>query len=330
MILITGGLGYIGSHTALALLEANYGIVLVDNLYNSNKSVHEKLETISRKKIPCHIIDCCNIKALEEIFMRYSITGCIHFCAYKAVGESCEKPLEYYANNLISTLNVLELLKKYNAKNFVFSSSATVYGTPKTVPITENFPLSVTNPYGRTKLMIEEMLKDLSKAESDWSIGLLRYFNPIGAHESGLIGDNPNGIPNNIMPYISKVASGKLEVLPVFGNDYDTLDGTGVRDYIHVMDLAKGHSACLKYLEDKKGIFTHNLGTGKGYSVLELIKTFEKVSQKKVPYEIKARRQGDIATCYADASKALKELHWQCEHDLEKMLEDTWRFESNA
>ncbi len=327
MILITGGLGYIGSHTALTLIQKKHDVVIVDNLYNSTLEVLEKLQKITEKTIPYYNIDCCNKDALEEIFIKHKITSCIHFCAYKAVGESSEKPLEYYSNNLISTLNVLELLKKYDAKNFIFSSSATVYGSPKTVPITEEFPLSVTNPYGRTKLMIEEMLQDLAKAEPDWSIGMLRYFNPIGAHKSGLIGDSPNGIPNNIMPYISKVAAGKLEILPVFGNDYPTHDGTGVRDYIHVMDLAVGHSAALNYIADKKGLFIYNLGTGQGYSVLDLVQTFEKISKSKVPYEIKPRRAGDIATCYADPTKALAELGWKCEYGLEEMIEDTWNFE---
>ncbi len=329
MILITGGLGYIGSHTALTLMQENHDVILVDNLYNSSLDVHDKLQKITNKPIPYYNIDCCDKEALEELFIKHKISSCIHFCAYKAVGESTEKPLEYYINNLISTLNVLELLKKYDAKKFIFSSSATVYGSPKTVPITEDFPLSVTNPYGRTKLMIEDMLRDLAKAEPDWSIGMLRYFNPIGAHESGLIGDNPNGIPNNIMPYISKVAAGKLKVLPVFGNDYPTPDGTGVRDYIHVMDLAKGHSAALDFIRDKKGLFTYNLGTGQGYSVLDLIHTFEQVSQKEVPYEIKPRREGDIATCYAEPTKALNELGWKCEYGLQKMIEDTWNFEKN-
>ncbi len=330
MILVTGGLGYIGSHTVLTLLENKQEVVIVDNLYNSSKEVHNTLENISKQKIPFYEIDCCDKVALEKIFQEHSIKSCIHFCAYKAVGESSEKPLEYYSNNLISTLNVLELLKKYKAKNFIFSSSATVYGSPERVPITEDFPLSVTNPYGRTKLMIEDMLRDLAKAEPDWSIGLLRYFNPIGAHKSGLIGDNPNGIPNNVMPYISRVASGKLPCLPVFGNDYDTKDGTGVRDYIHVMDLAKGHSVALNYIANKQGLFIYNLGTGNGYSVLDLVEAFKKVSGKDISYEIKPRRAGDIAICYADASKAFEELGWKCEYGLEEMIEDTWNFEQKA
>ncbi len=329
MILITGGLGYIGSHTSISLLQEDKEIVIVDNFYNSSKSVLDKIKMISKKSVYFYEVDCCDKKSLEEIFTKHKIDSCIHFCAYKAVGESGEKPLEYYANNLISTLNVLELLKKYNAKTFLFSSSATVYGNPKTVPMTENFPLSVTNPYGRTKLMIEDMLRDLAKAEQDWSIGILRYFNPIGAHESGLIGDNPNGIPNNIMPYISKVAARKIDFLPVFGNDYPTPDGTGVRDYIHVMDLAKGHNVCLRYLMDKTGIFTYNLGTGRGYSVLELVKAFEKVTKQNIPYKIMPRRAGDVAIYYADPTKALNELGWKCEYGLEKMIEDAWRFEKN-
>ncbi len=329
MILVTGGLGYIGSHTVLVLIQSGYDVVIIDNLYNSSRNVLASLESITQKKIPFYEINCCDKDLLENVFLKHKIESCIHFCAYKAVGESNEKPLEYYSNNLISTLNVLDLLKKYKAKSFIFSSSATVYGSPHTVPITEEFPLSVTNPYGRTKLMIEDMLRDLAKAENDWSIALLRYFNPIGAHESALIGDNPNGIPNNIMPYISRVAAGKLQTLPVFGDDYPTPDGTGVRDYIHVMDLARGHVASLDYLSDKKGLFTYNLGTGKGYSVLDLVKTFEKVSGKNIPYEIKGRRAGDIATCYADSTKAYQELGWKCEHNLNDMIRDTWNFENN-
>ncbi len=329
MILITGGLGYIGSHTSISLLQEDKEIVIVDNFYNSNKSILDKIKMISKKAVYFYEVDCCDKKSLEEVCTKHKIDSCIHFCAYKAVGESGEKPLEYYTNNLISTINVLELLKKYNAKTFLFSSSATVYGNPKTVPMTEDFPLSVTNPYGRTKLMIEDMLRDLVKAEQDWSIGILRYFNPIGAHESGLIGDNPNGIPNNIMPYISKVAARKIDFLPVFGNDYPTPDGTGVRDYIHVMDLAKGHNVCLRYLMDKTGIFTYNLGTGRGYSVLELVKAFEKVTKQNIPYKIMPRRAGDVAIYYADPTKALNELGWKCEYNLEKMIEDAWRFEKN-
>lgn len=304
MILITGGAGYIGSHTALSLLQDEKEILIVDNFSNSDRKVIDSLEQLSKKKIKFHELDCCDENTLEQIFINNPIDSCIHFAGYKAVGESNKIPLEYYNNNLTSTLIILKLLKKYNIKRFIFSSSATVYGNPVKFPITEDFPLSATSPYGRSKLIVEDILRDLIIAEPNWSIGILRYFNPIGAHESGLIGERPCGTPNNLMPYISMVAAGKLPYLPIFGNDYPTKDGTGVRDYIHVMDLAKGHTALLPKLYAQSGLFTYNLGTGQGYSVLELITKFEEVAGKKVDYKIMPRRQGDIATCYANPQKA--------------------------
>ncbi len=331
MILITGGAGYIGSHTIVSLLAKDdsvlQDIVIVDNFCNSRPERIQTLEQMTGKKLRYYTVDCCDIDALEEVFKAHDISACIHFAGLKAVGESKILPLEYYRNNMTSTLNVLALLKKYNAKKMIFSSSATVYGTPKSNPIDESFPLSVTNPYGQTKLMTEDMLRDIFSADDQWSIGILRYFNPIGAHSSGLIGDYPVGIPNNIMPYISQVAHGKHAVLPVFGNDYDTPDGTGVRDYIHVMDLAEGHVAMLEKLLQGNGLYTYNLGTGVGYSVLDLIQNFEKINGVKVPYEIRERRPGDIATCYANPAKALAELGWQTQRNLEQMLRDTWNFE---
>ncbi len=331
MILITGGAGYIGSHTIVSLLEKNIDalgdIVLVDNYCNSRPERIQTLEQITGKKIRHYKVDCCDEDALEKVFQENAITACIHFAGLKAVGESKLLPLEYYKNNMVSTLNVLAMLKKYDAKRIIFSSSATVYGLPKSNPIDESFSLSVTNPYGQTKLMTEDMLRDIYAADASWSIGILRYFNPIGAHPSGLIGDYPVGIPNNIMPYISQVASGKQAILPVFGNDYDTHDGTGVRDYIHVMDLAEGHVAMLQKLFEGEGLHTYNLGTGVGYSVLDLVQNFEKVSGKKVPYEIRERRAGDIGTCFANPDKALVELGWKTQRGLEEMIRDTWNFE---
>ncbi len=329
MILITGGTGYIGSHTALSLLMQNYDVIIVDNFSNSNKNVLDKVKKITQKNIIFYNIDCCNEKLFEKVFTENAISACIHFAGYKAVGESTKIPLEYYENNINSLLVLLKLLKKYEIKRCVFSSSATVYGTPKKVPITENFPLSVTNPYGRSKLIAEEILQDIINAEPDWSIGILRYFNPIGAHKSGLIGEKPNGIPNNIMPYINMVASEKLPYLPIFGNDYETKDGTGVRDYIHVMDLAEGHISMLTKLYNEKGLFIYNLGTGIGYSVFELIQSFENITGKKIPYRILPRRQGDIAICYANPEKAYKDLHWKAKYNLQTMIEDTWHFNQN-
>ncbi len=331
MLLITGGAGYIASHTLCAFFESplakELDVVLVDNFSNSHPGKIQTLEKMLQRPIKFYEVDCCNALALEQVFQENSITACINFAGLKAVGESKILPLEYYTNNMNSILNILTLLKKYNAKKIIFSSSATVYGAPKTNPITEDFPLSVTNTYGQTKLMTETMLHDIFNADASWSIGILRYFNPIGAHPSGIIGDYPLGIPNNIMPYISQVASKKLPCLPIFGDDYDTPDGTGVRDYIHVMDLAEGHICMLSKLLKDTGIFTYNLGTGIGYSVLDLVKNFEKVSGQSIAYEIKARRDGDIATCFANADKAFSELGWKAERNLETMLCDTWNFE---
>ena len=294
-ILITGGAGYIGSHTVVELLNLDKEVIIVDNFSNSNPIVLDRIKDITGKKFKFYEIDTTNEKQLEVVFKENKIDSVIHFAAYKAVGESVEKPLEYYSNNIINTLTVLNLMKKYNVKNFVFSSSATVYGDPHTCPITEDFPLSTTNPYGATKLMIEDMLRDIAKADPSFNIAILRYFNPVGAHESGLIGEEPNGIPNNLMPYITKVAVGKLKELSVFGGDYDTHDGTGVRDYIHVVDLAKGHIKALEKFKTNCGLVTYNLGTGNGYSVLDMVKAFSNASGQDIPYKIVDRRPGDIA-----------------------------------
>ena len=328
-ILITGGLGYIGSHTAIELLNNGYDVIIADNLYNSEIIVLDKIEKITGKRPKFYKIDLLNEKDVEEIFKGNDIEAVIHFAAYKAVGESCEMPIEYYHNNITSTMVVLKMMKKYDVKKFVFSSSATVYGSSKVMPIKEEFPLSATNPYGRTKLIIEEILRDLYKLDSNWNIAILRYFNPVGAHESGEIGENPKGIPNNLMPYITKVAIGELEELSVFGNDYSTPDGTGVRDYIHVVDLAKGHVKALEKINTNSGLVTYNLGTGKGYSVLDLIKEFSKASGRKISYKIVGRRNGDIAICYADPRKANNELGWRAEKSIEEMCEDSWRWQKN-
>ncbi|MEG0229180.1 MAG: UDP-glucose 4-epimerase GalE [Oscillospiraceae bacterium] len=325
-ILVTGGTGFIGSHTCVELIKAGKDVVIIDNLCNSKKEVCDKIETISGKKVKFYENDVCDREALERIFTENKIEAVIHFAGLKAVGESVEIPMEYYYNNLVSTLVLCQTMAKFDCKRIVFSSSATVYGSPKTVPIKEDFPLSTTNPYGSTKLMIENILRDVFVSDKDWSIVLLRYFNPIGAHESGLIGENPNGIPNNLMPYISMVASGKLEKLGVFGNDYPTHDGTGVRDYIHVVDLAKGHVKAIDYALKNKGADAFNLGTGTGYSVLDIVKAFEKANNLTVAYEIKPRRAGDIAQCYADPSKSRDILGWQAEFDLERMCKDAWNF----
>ena len=325
-ILVTGGAGYIGSHTCVELLEKGEEIVIVDNFSNSKPEVLDKIKEITGKKFKFYEVDLLDKTKLEKVFQDNHIEEVIHFAGLKAVGESVKKPIEYYHNNITGTLVLLELMKKYNCKKIVFSSSATVYGNPKTVPIKEDFPLSTTNPYGSTKLMIEQILKDVAVADNEFSCILLRYFNPIGAHESGLIGENPNGIPNNLMPYIARVATGQYEKLNVFGNDYDTPDGTGVRDYIHVVDLAKGHIKAIEKARDMKGVEAYNLGTGKGYSVLDLVKTFEKVNNVTVKYEIVPRRPGDIAICYADPSKAKEELGWTAEKDVEDMCRDTWNF----
>ncbi len=328
-VLVTGGAGYIGSHTVIELIENGYDVVVVDNLCNSKRVALERVEKIVGKKIKFYQENVCDLEKIRDIFKKENIDSVIHFAGLKAVGESCRKPLEYYQNNLISTLTLIQAMREFNCKNIVFSSSATVYGQPKSVPIKEDFPLGpTTNPYGSTKLMIEDMLRDIYKADNSFNIALLRYFNPIGAHKSGLIGEDPNGIPNNLMPYITQVAIGKLEKLHVFGNDYPTHDGTGVRDYIHVVDLARGHICALKKLETKPGLVTYNLGTGKGYSVLDMVKAFEKASGKKIPYVIDPRRPGDIPECYADPAKAKKEIGFECKYDLEEMCKDSWRWQS--
>lgn len=328
-ILVTGGAGYIGSHTCVELLNADYEVVVVDNLYNSNEKSLEVVRKITRKNLTFYNADIRDSKKIDEIFKKEKdIFGVIHFAGLKAVGESCQIPLAYYDNNVSGTLALCEVMAKNNCKNIIFSSSATVYGDPHTVPIKEDFPLSVTNPYGRTKLMLEEILGDIYKADNDWNVVLLRYFNPIGAHKCGDMGEDPNGIPNNLLPYISQVAVGKLEKVNVFGNDYDTHDGTGVRDYIHVVDLAKGHVLALKKLEPKSGLSVYNLGTGKGYSVLDVIKNMSIAVGKELPYVIAERRSGDIATCYADASKAKEELGWEAKYDISRMCEDSWRWQS--
>lgn len=325
-ILITGGCGYIGSHTAVELLENNYEIVIIDNFSNSKKDVIEKIKQITKKDFKFYEGDVKDKNLLEKIFKENEINSVIHFAGFKAVGESVENPLKYYNNNLESTINLLEVMNKYNCKKLVFSSSATVYGKPKELPIKEDFPLSTANPYGTTKLMIEMILKDLYTSDNEWSIAVLRYFNPIGAHKSGLIGENPNDIPNNLMPYIVKVANNELDHLNIFGNDYDTIDGTGVRDFIHVVDLANGHIKAIEKINNKKGIDYYNLGTGKGYSVLELIKAFEKANDIKIKYEITKRRPGDIDACYADPSYAKKELNWEAKKDINEMCKDAYNF----
>ena len=325
-VLVTGGAGYIGSHVSVELLEAGKNIVIIDNFSNSSPEVLDKIKEITGKDFKFYELNMLDEEKMEQVFKENEIDSVIHLAGLKAVGESVQKPIEYYHNNLSSTLILLKLMKKYNCKKIVFSSSATVYGMPKEVPIKEDAPLSTTNPYGTTKLMIEKILKDVNTADSSFRIILLRYFNPIGAHESGKIGEKPDGIPNNLMPYITSVATGKLECLSVFGNDYPTHDGTGVRDYIHVVDLAKGHLKALEKIENESGLFIYNLGTGKGYSVLDLVKTFEKVNNVKINYKIVARRSGDIATCYADATKAKKELNWEASKNLEDMCRDSWNF----
>lgn len=326
-ILVTGGLGYIGSHTCVELLKEDNELIIVDNLSNSNVEVLDKIEEITQKRPKLYVLDLVDKQNVEKIFNENSIDAVIHFAGLKAVGESVEKPLEYYSNNLISTLNLLEVMAKNNVKKLVFSSSATVYGEQK-VPYIENMERGeTTNPYGTTKSMIEKILEDLYNADQTWNITILRYFNPVGAHESGLIGESPSGIPNNLMPYIMRVASGKLECLNVYGNDYNTADGTGVRDFIHVVDLAKGHVKALE--NNKQGIHVYNLGTGIGYSVLDIINEFEKVNNIKINYKIVNRRSGDIAICYSDPTKAKNELGWTAEKTLEDMCRDSWKFEKN-
>lgn len=327
-VLVTGGAGYIGSHTVVQLLENNREVVIVDDLSNSSEKVIDRIEAITGKRPKFYEVNILDEEKMDEIFRENKIDSVIHFAGFKAVGESVAKPLAYYTNNLTTTLIVLNLMKKYGVRNFVFSSSATVYGDPHACPILETFPLSATNPYGRTKLMIEEMLVDICKTDKELNVALLRYFNPVGAHESGSIGEEPNGIPNNLMPYITKVAIGKLERLSVFGNDYNTHDGTGVRDYIHVVDLANGHLKALTKLETNPGLVIYNLGTGKGYSVLDMVKAFSKACGKEIPYVIAPRRPGDVAMCYADATKAKEELGWEAKYDLDRMCADSWRWQS--
>ncbi len=325
-ILVTGGAGFIGSHTVVELLEENEDIIIVDNFINSKPDVLDKIKEITKKDFKFYEVDMLNEEKMEEIFKENNIEAVIHFAGLKAVGESVENPIEYYHNNITGTLVLLKLMKKYNCKKIIFSSSATVYGTPKEVPIKEDFPLSTTNPYGSTKLMIEQILRDVCVADKEFCAILLRYFNPIGAHKSGLLGENPNGIPNNLMPYINQVALGKLDHLNVFGNDYPTVDGTGVRDYIHVVDLAKGHVKALAKARKITGAEAYNLGTGRGYSVLEIVKAFEDSNNIKVKYEITARRPGDIAECYADPTKAKEELGWTANKTLDEMCKDSWNF----
>jgi UDP-glucose 4-epimerase len=328
-ILVTGGAGYIGSHTCVELLNQGYEVVVVDNLSNSSEEALERVKEITGKNITFYKADLLDREALEEIFEEEVIEGVIHFAGLKAVGESVQKPLEYYHNNITGTLILCEVMREHKVKNIVFSSSATVYGTPDSVPIKEDFPLSATNPYGYTKLMLERILSDLHTADSDWNVVLLRYFNPIGAHSSGSIGEDPKGIPNNLIPYITQVAVGKLDHLNVYGNDYDTLDGTGVRDYIHVVDLALGHIKALEKIKENKGVLTYNLGTGNGYSVLQMVESFERVSGTRINYVIQPRRAGDIGVCYADVTKAKEELHWEAVRGLNQMCEDSWRWQKN-
>mgnify|MGYP000868877783 FL=1 len=328
-VLVTGGAGYIGSHTCVELLNEGYDVVVIDNLINSSKNSLDRVEEITGRKLTFYQADLLDRDAVEDIFRKEKIDSVIHFAGLKAVGESVSKPLEYYYNNIVGTLILCDTMRKYGVKKLVFSSSATVYGKPETVPIKEDFPLSATNPYGRTKLMIEEILRDLYVSDNLWHIVILRYFNPVGAHKSGRIGEDPIGIPNNLVPYITQVAVGKLDFLPIYGNDYDTPDGTGVRDYIHVVDLAKGHLKALEKLKNGKGVLTYNLGTGKGYSVLEMVRSFERVCRKPIKYKIMPRRPGDIAICYADPSKAREELGWVAEKGLDEMCEDAWRWQTN-
>ncbi len=328
-ILVTGGAGFIGSHTVVELQNAGYDVVVVDNLCNSSEKSLKRVEAITGKPVPFYKADILDRNALEEIFSKEDITSCIHFAGLKAVGESVAKPWEYYHNNISGTLTLVDVMRKHNCKNIIFSSSATVYGDPAVIPITEECPKgSCTNPYGWTKSMLEQILTDMQKADPEWNVILLRYFNPIGAHKSGTIGENPNGIPNNLMPYITQVAVGKRAELGVFGNDYDTPDGTGVRDYIHVVDLALGHVKALKKIEEKAGLKIYNLGTGVGYSVLDVVKNFEEATGVKIPYSIKPRRAGDIATCYSDATKAKEELDWEAQYGIREMCEDSWRWQS--
>ena len=329
-ILVTGGTGYIGSHTVVELQNNGYDVVVLDNLSNSSPKSLERVKAITGKDVKFYEGDIRDRKILEKIFDNESIDSCIHFAGLKAVGESVEKPWEYYDNNITGTLTLVDEMRKHGVKNIIFSSSATVYGDPAQIPITEECPKGqCTNPYGWTKSMLEQILSDMQKADNEWNVVLLRYFNPIGAHQSGTMGENPNGIPNNLMPYITQVAVGKREELGVFGNDYDTPDGTGVRDYIHVVDLADGHVKALKKIEENAGLCIYNLGTGTGYSVLDIVKNFEEANNLKIPYSIKPRRAGDIAICYADPSKAKKELGWEAKYGIKEMCADSWRWQKN-
>src|SRR6266702_2830701 len=328
-MLVTGGAGFIGSHTCVELLNSDYDVVVIDNLVNSKRESIARVEKITGKKVAFYEVDVRDEAVVNTIFDKHPITGAIHFAALKAVGESVAKPLEYYRNNMDGLIVLLDVMRARNVKQFVFSSSATVYGVPKSSPIDESFPLSATNPYGQSKLIAEQVLRDLEIADPTWRIATLRYFNPVGAHESGLIGEDPAGVPNNLMPYVAQVAVGKLEKLRVFGGDYDTPDGTGVRDYIHVVDLARGHIAALDALVKHDASFVVNLGTGQGYSVLDVVRSFEKASGKPVPYEIVARRPGDVASCFADPAAAEKIIGWRAQFGIERMCADHWRWQSN-
>ncbi len=329
-VLVTGGAGFIGSHTVVELQNAGYEVVVVDNLCNSSPKSLERVQEITGKAVKFYEADILDAAALDKIFAENEIDSVIHFAGLKAVGESVQKPWEYYNNNITGSLVLFDVMRKHGVKNIIFSSSATVYGTPAQIPVTETCPKGeITNPYGQTKSMLEQMLMDIQKADPQWNVILLRYFNPIGAHKSGKIGENPNGIPNNLMPYVTQVAVGKLKCLGVFGDDYDTPDGTGVRDYIHVVDLALGHVKSIEKIKENPGLKIYNLGTGTGYSVLDIVKNFEAATGVKVPYEIKPRRAGDIATNYADASLAKEELGWVAERGIKEMCEDAWRWQSN-
>lgn len=327
-ILVTGGAGYIGSHACVELLNSGYHVVVVDSLSNSSEASLSRVREITGKPFKFYKEDLLNQAAIEQIFQENTIDAVIHFAGFKAVGESVEMPLMYYYNNIISTLVLCDVMQKYHVKKMIFSSSATVYGAPETSPITEDFPLQATNPYGQTKLMLEQVLRDIALADSEWSVALLRYFNPCGAHESGRIGESPNGIPNNLMPYISQVATGQLDELRIFGNDYPTEDGTGVRDYIHVVDLAEGHVKALEKVLQTDGVHVYNLGTGKGYSVLQIVDAFEQSSGITIPYKVIERRPGDVAVCFADPSKAKRELGWSAKRGIEEMCKDAWRWQN--
>lgn len=328
-ILVTGGAGYIGSHTCVELLNVGYDVIVVDNLYNSNQKAIDRIEQITQKKVKFYKEDILSKEALKKIFSENQIDAVIHFAGLKAVGESVQKPVEYYTVNIAGTLNLIDVMRNYGCKNIIFSSSATVYGEPAQIPITESCPKGTcTNPYGWTKWMLEQILTDVHTSDPEWNVILLRYFNPIGAHESGLIGEDPKGIPNNLLPYVAQVAIGKLKCVGVFGNDYDTPDGTGVRDYIHVVDLAKGHVKALDKIKEKAGCKVYNLGTGKGYSVLDVIHAFSKACGHDIPYEIKPRRAGDIATCYSKCDLAREELGWQAEYDLDAMCASSWKWQT--